>query len=234
MWSVSLKEQLDFLQPLPSTWHGFCWRSAPPVTPSTPSHRGPRVRTVTRPALGDRLIPSIPPLFPDWTKTKGTIVRKRLPEQPQVSFSSGSELISLWLGNQRGKWGAVKAVSLWKHRDQIWAGIMYLSGLHCKVIWILTAACVSNHELGAQNHFTFKMKILIWTSYEGIFQLDLWNQHRDCKNNLSLLVVQLCVSVGTVRSKLSILTQILVLDFVVLKSGILMMFACISVSLGLS
>lgn len=163
MWSVSLKEQLDFLQPLPPTWRGFCWRSAPPVTPSTPSHRGPRVGTVTRPALGDRLIPSIPPLFPDWTKTKGTIVRKRLPEQPQVSFSSGSELIPLWLGNQRGgKVGHCEGSVLMKTQGSNLSRYqVYLSGRHCKVIWILTAACVSNHELGAQNHFTFKMKILI-------------------------------------------------------------------------
>lgn len=78
----------------------------------------PRVRTVTKPALGEHLIPSIPPLFPDWTKTKGTIVRKQLPEQTQVSFSSGSKLIPLWLGNQRGG----KVGHLWKHRDQFWAG----------------------------------------------------------------------------------------------------------------
>lgn len=54
MWSVSPKEQLDFLQPLPPTRHGSCCRSAPPVAPYTPSQWGPRVRTVSRPtALGE-------------------------------------------------------------------------------------------------------------------------------------------------------------------------------------
>lgn len=146
IWSVSPEVQLDFLQNCTSnlTWLllTLC-SSCYSLHPFTMRPTGPYSKQAHC-LWGNRLIPSIPPLFPDWTETKGTIVGKRLPEQALVSFSSGSELIPLRLGNQRGeKVGHCEASVLLKtERSNLSRYQVYLSSRHGKVIWILIAAWV--------------------------------------------------------------------------------------------
>lgn len=168
---LQMKAAAWFPQPLPSTWLGFCRRSAPSCPSLEPLRSEAQgFRTVTRPTLGDRPTPSSPPLLPVCTKTKGTIVvRNQLPERAQVSFSSGSELIPLWLGNRRGGWGrggqkvGQCEASILKKTDGPnlrWYQVL-LSGRHCQVIRIWTAARVSHCEFAARNHSTLQMIVLI-------------------------------------------------------------------------
>lgn len=171
---VSPKEKLDFSSTFTSNsiWLllTLC-SSCSPLHPFTMRPTGPYSKQAR--CLGGTA--SFPPsllYFLTGLKQRGPLSGKRLPERALVSFSSGSELIPRWLGNQRGeKVGHCEASVLMKtQRSNLSRYQVYLSSRRCTVIRILTTTWVML-ELRIIPHSIFQnIKPVLKACFDRIYE----------------------------------------------------------------